>query len=108
MPVIAIIEEVAWLYPCNGFRVLQNLGSSPFPFCIDALHHPLCQGPFLLQQQNFQVLCCEGGGAAPGGGGYAAPQQAARPGGMGAGTGLALGAGGGLLGGMMLGEALDQ
>ncbi len=39
------------------------------------------------------------------GGGYAAP-QAARPG-MSAGTAGMLGAGGGLLGGMMLGEALE-
>ena len=44
----------------------------------------------------------------PAGGGYAAPQaQAARPG-MGAGTAGMLGAGGGLLGGMMLGEALED
>ena len=42
-----------------------------------------------------------------GGGGYGAPQQAARPG-MGAGTAGMLGAGGGLLGGMMLGEAMEQ
>lgn len=41
------------------------------------------------------------------GGGYGAPQQAARPG-MGAGTAGMLGAGGGLLGGMMLGEAMEQ
>ncbi len=38
--------------------------------------------------------------------GYGPQAQAGRPG-MGAGTGLALGAGGGLIGGMLLGEALD-
>jgi len=48
-----------------------------------------------------------GGMMGGGGGGYgAAPAQAARPG-MGAGTAGMLGAGGGLLGGMMLGEALE-
>ena len=60
-----------------------------------------------LQQAPVSIPDGADLGAAPAGGYGAAPAQAARPG-MGAGTAGMLGAGGGLLGGMMLGEAMEH